>query len=221
MRLLLIAALVACDESAPARPDAPLKDLSIDVEVTSTAVAVYANGTDQVCDCDDEMFHFARIGTCAAIDDVIECICTPRTCLRVELTGTGVTTAPWDPLGRTVLPAVYPADLTLRIGGCGHPDLSIPLEPFEAPVPTLATESVGDHVIARWQVDRPAASAYVSFSSFVFGEACHTTANEQQNTYAQPAPRYVSVTTFLPVEELHSTSRVVRIWRGGTASLML
>jgi hypothetical protein len=221
MRQLLLGALVACDGSAPAQPDASLKELSIDVELTQTAVTVYSNGTDQVCDCDDAMFHFAPIGTCHPIDDVIDCRCTPATCLIAELTGTGLGTATWDPYYRLPLPAVYPDDLTLHLRGCGHPDLSIPLEPFAAPVPTITTASVGDHVVARWQTDRPAASAYVYFSAFIFAGACHTTASEQQNTYGQPMPGYVGVTTFLPVEELHSANRQVRIWRGGASSIAL
>jgi hypothetical protein len=218
-------AIAACgDRSGMDLLDAAPHPLSLDLLVTATSVKIYTNGTDQVCACDDDSYHFTPIGSCEGIDDIISCVCQPWSCLAVELTDHGASLGRWDatPTYRSIrIPEPYPSDLQLHLRGCGHPEHVIALPPFVAPTPTLTSELSGDHVIARWQTDLPAASAYVEFTSGISSEDCHTLASEQQNRYTQPTPRWVSVTTLLPVETFSSERREVRVWRGARAGLSL
>jgi hypothetical protein len=209
--------------------DAVAQPLSIDVEVTPGSVQIFANGSDQVCACDEEMAHFAEPGECIEIDDIIECHCAPPSCLTAVLSGTGVVQPPsYEVAFPTIdLPAPdpFPSDLVLHIGGCGHPDVAIPLEPFTAPTPTVTAEVADRLVTARWQTDQPAASAYVYFNMGHGAHACHTTASEltymHYVTVISGIGMNVGVTTFLPVETLSSPNREIRIWRGNGSHALL
>jgi hypothetical protein len=223
------AGLVGCDSSPRVVPlDAVAQRLSIDVEVTPQGLALFANGTDQVCACDDERAHFAEPGECVDLDDVIECHCDPVSCLTAELTGTGVGPPQGAdvafPIGFFQVPAPLPPDLVLRVGGCGHPDVAIPIEPFTAPTPTVTADVADKLVTVHWQTDAPAASAYVSFGFHVYGHACHTTAAEasfMNYVPVMPGSGSVGVTTYLPVQIVESSNREIRIWRGNGAYTQL
>jgi hypothetical protein len=212
--------LVGCEGPTSITADAmtPL-DLSLDVIVTPEQLTVRTNSTDQICDCSEEMRHFASIGTCFTINDIIECRCDPPSCLTVNLTSNGVTLAQeisFPNIAYVFRPS-FPPNLELELTGCGHASTTIPIEPFVAPIPTLTVDVATEELTARWQTDLPAASAYVSFSNYVWAQECHTTAQQASYSFAgYPAANYqsVGVTTFLPVLEHNSPRQDVRLWRG-------
>jgi len=219
---LTLATLAACGSTEVAF-DAGPQALSIDVVVGDKHLEIRANGTDQVCDCDDEMLHFASVGMCLAIDDIVSCRCDPTSCLAASVTGTGVVppSQPGFPYRWFALPSPLPSDVVLELSGCGHPALAVPIEPYVAPIATVSVDVADQQLIAHWQTGTPATSAYVYFNFSAWAHECHTTAHERSYGWTGlPASSYrnVDVRAFLPVLEYGGRAREVRVWRGGLTS---
>ncbi len=219
VRWLVLVVLAACD-SPQTHLDA--QRLSLDVVVRPARLVIYTNSTHLTCDCSDEIWAFPPVGTCLVRDDVNACGCPePQSCLTTELRGTGVVPPEQGPGPLFFqVPSPFPPDLVLEIGGCGHPPLEVPIEPFVAPTPTLTVDKSGQTLTAQWQTDTAAASAAVEFSFHLWGQQCHTTASELAYLvpgYEVPPNATVGVTTFLPLVTFESPSREVRVWRGSAA----
>lgn len=230
-RMLVVFLMAACDSGSSAVVDAPPVDapplpLELDVEImqaTSAFVFVHTGGTDRPCGCAklETDWTFPKVGTCVGYNDVGECYgCA--SCLRAELVGSGIQQeAVPDDAGIQFgdLPVPLPADLVLRVSGCGHPAFEIPLQPEQPPVPMLDIQVDEPDVVVRWTTDRPAPTALVGIGRLLGGSACHVDANEytfkgviEPNT---PTNANVFVKPFLPVLVQPTPAGEARVWRGG------
>ncbi len=235
--LLLAVSATACGGEHPVVADAPIDTpplpLELDIEVVygSQAGSQYANvrvwtgGTDQPGGCDDSNWRFPAIGACELRTDGLAC--GGESCLRAELVGSGVqqeaTIDYWISFDSLALP--LPADLVMRLSGCGHSTFDVPIEPFVPPVPTLDVEVSAPDLLVRWTTDIPAASAIASSWLGLGGSECHVVANEQEfvNVVGSELPPYASVgvTTFLPMIVHPTPAGDARLWRGAGTGMYL
>jgi hypothetical protein len=226
VRILLLVA--GCESEQIQVFDAPPPQLSIDVVATASRIWLRTHDTDRTCDCRDDSAQFATFNACIGIDDIL-CGCPPpSSCLRTNLVANGTRLLPpsTGPGLMFELPDPRPSELSLELSGCDYPDVSIPIDAFTAPTPTMNVDVDADarSLTARWQTDMPATTTYVQFALSLWSHECHTTASEQPYALGTPSlPPYatVTVTTFLPVVTTYAPLGEVRLWRGNEASMFL
>lgn len=228
MRVAFASLVVATACSGTAGPpDAPPRQLQLDVVIANGAVALYTSESDLAETGCIGGNIFPGPGMNAFVDDIVTCPRgQPMSCLTgvALVIGNATITAQAAP-GRTYGMA---GDVEaaggghLLIEGCGgNADIALPVE--AAPQPTLIAhaDTTAGTVTATWSAVPTASSALVEINDSISGELTHTTSSPTTFTLAQGIPvdayHSATVTAFAPPTTVTTAYGTARIWTGASA----
>ena len=215
---LLLALAAACSSDEAARSADVL--LSVDVELSPTALSLYASEPERPCDCS---VGWTDLGECREQSDAIGCACDPwpASCLEeISLLAGGepLASARWDAHWWGAFLAVDTAAADeLLIAGCGR-SVAVAIPERVLPEVSLALDDGGPVPAAVWTTEPEAASAVVSVGNGVVAESCHRPGGSGQ--VAIPDQGYLVRVTGLAEPVVTDTELgEVRLWYGNSASL--